>query len=266
MEKLPLLEQETLKILEQLDFGCVQFEQGNKKGENESGKGIEVPINDIKLTPFLKLPGKLDTIERFLQSKELNFSSSSDIIKRPFKSLNGAIMGDTVNGTIKGKNIQDIEAKIKEITKKLNSGVPTPEEKNISEEREPANRVVPLSEKGKGYLIFHGEKISIGEVNTGKFRLLETLCTMGLRKGKSINAVFDYIKTEKDKNKSDQRLESLYQGRNIKLELIKNQMREINRAITEHVKKMKGKKIKLRLKIKTENDNVWMEERVGRRG
>lgn len=60
---------------------------------------------------------------------------------------------------------------------------------------------------------------------------------MGLRKGKTIDTVFDYIKVEKDKNKIDASLGSPYLARNRKLVLIENQMREVNRAITEYVEK-----------------------------
>lgn len=153
----------------------------------------------------------------------------------------------------KVKRVDDKELEISEI--------------DIREENS-GDKVTTITEEGIGYLIFHGEKIPIGETFTSKFKLTETLCGMGLGKGKTIDAVFDYIKVKKDKNKIDNRLENPYLAKNRKLEIINVQMREVNRAITEYVKKGKLKKFKSRLKIKLDKNThaIWIENKVGRRG
>lgn len=116
-----------------------------------------------------------------------------------------------------------------------------------------------------GYLIFHGQKIKIGEFKDGKFRLIEMLC-VPFRKSNTIDLVFEYTKTNKDKNKIDSSLDSFSDGRKIKLQLIRNQMKEINRAITNHVEKLKiSKKFKYRLSIKCNRKSgniVWLGERT----
>lgn len=115
MENLPLLEKESLEILKQLEFSCTYVGPSRERSEKE----VEIPINDIKLTAFLKIPGKLEKVEQFLQDKGLNFSTSFDLIKRPFKSLDGAIMHDTVTGVIKGESIKTIQAIIHKLIKRF---------------------------------------------------------------------------------------------------------------------------------------------------
>lgn len=282
MKNLTLLKQEILEILKQLEFGCAQFELGGGGKENGSAKGVEISVNNIELTPLLKKAGGLDLVERFLQRNGLNFSTNFDIIKRPFKFPDGTITKKTVFGIIKGENIQSINTKIEELISELSSNGMMPKDENISikkedkleaptinigaESRTEEEIITSIAEDGMGYFIFHGEKILIGEISTSKFRLIETLCNKGLQKGKTIDLVFDYIKVIKDKNKSDANLDSPYLARNRKLELINSQIREINRAITEHVKQKSLKKIKFRLKLKKDNNTVWIEEKVGRRG
>lgn len=136
MKILTLLEQEALGILKQLEFGCAQFELIGGRRERESAKVVEIPVNNIKLTPLLKRGGNLDAIERFLQSKGVNFSTSFDLIKRPFKFPDGTIMEKTVSGIIKGKNIQDIKTKIEELIHKLNP-------KELAQEDEEKNNKFP---------------------------------------------------------------------------------------------------------------------------
>jgi|GEM_PF-6529414 len=123
---------------------------------------------------------------------------------------------------------------------------------------------------GIGYLLFHGERIEIGGLGTGRFRLVEILCDH-FGRAKTVDVVFDCVKTSKDKNKLDSSLGSGYMGHARKLVIINNQMKEVNRAITNHMKlnSSKGSKFRLRLKsdLKTNNKAVWLEERlVGRRG
>ena len=120
MKNLTLLEQEALGILKQLEFGCVQFELGGGRRGDELVKWVEIPINNIELTPLLQKPEGLDLVERFLQSKGLNFSTSFDLIKRPFRFPDGTITENTVFGIIKGDNIQSIKIKIEELINKLN--------------------------------------------------------------------------------------------------------------------------------------------------
>lgn len=120
MENLTLLEQEALGILKHLEFSCAQFELGGGRKENGLAKGVEIPVNNIEITPLLKKAGGLDLVERFLQSNRLNFSTSFDLIKRPFRFPDGTITENTVFGIIKGENIQDINTKIKKLINKIN--------------------------------------------------------------------------------------------------------------------------------------------------
>ena len=266
MENVTLLEQEVLEILKQLQYRCDEFELHS----NNEGKEVEIMISDID-PRNLKRTENLYNIEKYLQKSGIDFSITFDLVNdSPLMHIDHKHpTEDYIQlGVIKGENIQEIKAKIKELINKLDSGKPALEDENISIKK--ANKlpdtVIPVAEDGMGYLMFHGEKIPIGEILTSKFRLAETLCGMGLGKGKTIDTVFDYIKAKKDKSKIDTRLDSQYQGRSRKLELIKNQMREVNRTITEYTKQKKLKKMKFRLKIKSEDNNVWMEEKVVRRG
>jgi hypothetical protein len=115
-----------------------------------------------------------------------------------------------------------------------------------------------------GYLLFHGERIEIGESRTGKFKLVEILCAP-FGKAKTVDVVFNCVKTNKDKNKTDSSLESDYTGLTRRLNLLKSQMREINRAITSHAKANSLKKFKHRLALKTDHNTnnkiVWLEEK-----
>jgi hypothetical protein len=130
----------------------------------------------------------------------------------------------------------------------------------------------PKTEDGKdgvGYLLFHGQKILIGESTSGKFRLLETLgANFGV--ARTIDSVFSAAESKKDKNKTDANLHDLYMEGGRKFSLLENQMREINRAITSHSRQKKLKNFASRLVLKTDNKihpkSVWLEERVGRGG
>lgn len=127
-------------------------------------------------------------------------------------------------------------------------------------------KISTLIEKGFGYLIFHNEKILIGPLSSGKFKLVETLCSNGFHKGKTLERVFSDTKPQKDKNKKDNRLDSLYEGPIRKIELLKNQIREINRAINKHATQVGLKDFNYRLTLKSENNTVWIEQTVGQRG
>mgnify|MGYP001557973295 FL=1 len=256
-----------LKILYNLQHRC-EIAEINKFNTK---KGIPFYIKDIAppITGQEYLED-LQTTFQYLKNNGLDISITLDFERNLAEVVqnDGYLDEDSVEvGLIKGDNIQDIQTKIKELINMLSSERSVPIVKDtLTEEDKPSDRILPLSENGIGYLIFYGEKIPIGEISTGKFKLVETLCGMGLRKGKTIDTVFDYIKVEKDKNKIDASLGSPYLARNRKLVLIENQMREVNRAITEYVEKRKLKKLKFRLKIKKENDTIWMENKVGRRG
>lgn len=181
MKKLILLEQETLGILKQLEFGCAQFELGGGGKENGSTKGVEIPVNNIELTPLLKKAGVLDAVERFLQNNGLNFSTSFDLIKRPCKFPDGTITEKTVRGIIKGKNIQDIKTKIEEIINKLSS------EELAQKEEEKKNKFphkLPRGTKWENFIIkFLDEGNVYIEVN--KFKHTASYKEMGfLGRGK----------------------------------------------------------------------------------
>lgn len=238
--------------------------------EPDTKKGIPYCIKDI--APPITGPEHLESLwaaVQYLKNNGLDISITLDFERNLEEVVqnDGYQDEDSVEvGIIKGENIQDIKTRIKELINTLSSERSVPIVENILTEDRLSDNISALSEDRMGYLIFCGEKIPIGEISTCKFKLVETLCGMGLGRGKTIDVVFDYIKVEKDKNKVDSRLESPFLASNRKLELIKNQMREVNRAITEYVKKRKLKKFKFRLKIKSERNNVWIEEKVGWRG
>lgn len=119
MKNLNLLEQEALGILKQLEFDLARFGSSGGKKENGSSKGVEILVNDIEITPFLKRPGKLGIVAQFLQDKRLNFSTLVDGINNPLFLQDETIVSDTILGMIKGENIQSINIKIKELINEL---------------------------------------------------------------------------------------------------------------------------------------------------
>ncbi len=128
----------------------------------------------------------------------------------------------------------------------------------------------PRTEVGKdglGYLIFHDQRIPVGDASSGKFRLAEVLC-LNFGVAKTIVVTFDAAKVKR--NETDNNLESLYRGNILKLRLLEGQAREINRAITDYVARKKLKDFRFRMALKVDNKtnphSVWLVERVVRRG
>ena len=123
---------------------------------------------------------------------------------------------------------------------------------------------------GEGFLLFRGEKISLGLSSSGKFKLAEILCNESFGKAKTLDTVFGVIKKVKDKNKTDNRLSDNHIKSIRIVELLKGLVKEINRDITSYAV---GKKIKdfnyrlsLEAEIKQNTPKVWLREKVGRGG
>ncbi len=265
MNNLNTFEKGMLDVLLGLER-CCQIAELNKI---EVKSGIKVTFGDIDFSTIGENIDNIYLAEKYLQEKGFNFSVT-------FKDKNGAYAEYTRKyssdierielGVIKGENIT---TKIKELIREINSEKLSSKGKNaLKEEVNHPDEVFTRVESGIGYLILYSEKIPIGEAWTGKFRLVETMCDRGLGKSKTIDVVFDYIKVKKDKNKTDVRLEDSYLASNRKLELIDNQMREVNRAISEYVKNNGLKRFKYRLKVESDpkNNTIWIKNKVGRRG
>ena len=168
---------------------------------------------------------------------------------------------------------EDFEKQYEKYKASFLGGKINQEENQVPEQQEDLAAAVnkkPKTDAGKngvGYLIFHDQKIQLGKISTGKFKLAETLCNDSFGTGKTIETVFEITKPKKDKNKIDGNLNDPYMGPSRKFTLMENQVREINREITEHVKRKKVKNFGFRLTLKS-NDKihpttVWLEERVG---
>jgi hypothetical protein len=173
----------------------------------------------------------------------------------------------------------DFEERHRKYKAVLETGQPEPEEiVALDEVEEPVSEtteteVKPKTEIGKdgtGYLLFHDHRIPIGESSSGKFRLVETLCGVSFGVAKTIETVFSSTESIKDKNKVDASLGDPYMAGSRKFALLENQVKEVNRAITEYSKQKKLKNFESRLTLKTDSKThpkkVWLEERVGRRG
>ena len=150
-------------------------------------------------------------------------------------------------------------------------------ENNTSRKDRPARVLSPAeypiteaSKDGLGYLIIQNHRIVVGESKSGKFKLLEILGNYKFGKSQNIETVFDSIKGNKDKNKIDSTLDNPYRASSRKLELLKNQTKEINRAIRDYKKKEKVIDLDFQINLKTDKKihpkTVWFEKRVGRGG
>ena len=142
----------------------------------------------------------------------------------------------------------------------------TDEEIKTGEEiQENGNFVIKTDIKNDiGFLFFHGEKIPLGHPQSGIFRLAESLCN-NFGRAKNMESVFNIAKTNKDKNKTDNKLNDAYGRKYRILALLKGQIKEINREIKKYVKEKKLKKFNYRLLLKHNpaNDSIWLKEKVG---
>lgn len=135
----------------------------------------------------------------------------------------------------------------------------------------PQSNKDPMTEVGKdniGYLIIQGERIPVGEPLSGKFRLIETLCHPKFGTRVTIDMVYA-TQPKKGKNNTDETLNT-HSGLKRKFGILDNQVKEVNRAISAHVKENGLKNFKARLSLKSDSTihpkSVWLEQRVGRRG
>jgi hypothetical protein len=114
-----------------------------------------------------------------------------------------------------------------------------------------------------GYLLIGKDKIFIGKATSGKFRLIETLCTPELGVRRTADAIFEYTKT--NKNKSDASYKDAYLSPQKKETAIGFQFKEIKRAIRDYAKENGMKKLSVpQLTLKwDENRNAWLEVKRG---
>lgn len=110
---------------------------------------------------------------------------------------------------------------------------------------------------GTGYLLWFGEKIKIGGVETGKFRLLDCLFHP-FGTAKNIDAIFDAIKLEKYQTRTD--ISDPYLGENKKRKLISSQFKEIQSILSQERKKVsRSKKFReYTLKLNLDARKAWL--------
>ena len=114
-----------------------------------------------------------------------------------------------------------------------------------------------------GYLLIGGEKIFIGSVRSGKFLLIETLCNPKFGTRRTAESVFEHIKT--DRNKRDASYIDAYLGPRKKIDVIKSQFKEVQRAIRGYAYENGIMKSLLpQLSLKWDKDrNAWLEASGG---
>lgn len=126
----------------------------------------------------------------------------------------------------------------------------------------------PMTESGKdgiGYLILDGQRINIGGISSGKFKLAEILCNPQFGTRKTIETVYGNTQPKKGKNNLDGNLDLKR-----KFDLLESQIREINRSISAHATRMKLKNFNARIRLKPDDvkhpKSVCIEKRMGRYG
>jgi hypothetical protein len=118
-------------------------------------------------------------------------------------------------------------------------------------------------ETGIGYAVIQGEKIRIGKITSGKFRLAEMIWhTFGI--AQTIDTIFN---ATQPKNSSGGNISDPYTGPSRKLALLENQTKEINRSISSYAKRKKLKNLTFRINLNTDSRKhpkmAWFTKRVG---
>lgn len=124
---------------------------------------------------------------------------------------------------------------LKKEIEKLNLAIASEEKITIDKEESKSqntdsSRPHTVIEKGIGYFKFnkHGLKISIGDRNTRKFRLLQVLCDP-INSARTVEGIFEYIKLPKDAK--DSAIKSYNEAQSIarKKALIEYQVKELQK-------------------------------------
>lgn len=137
--------------------------------------------------------------------------------------------------------------------------------KNIKKEIKDKSqiKITTSIENGIGFLIISEEKIQIGGENTEKFRLIMCLCEPYFGIGKTVETVFEAIRTERHQKKLD--LNDSYLAPKNKITIIKTQFKEIQRILSQTRKKLKlrsgNKNVikKLKIKLKFNGRTFWFK-------
>lgn len=187
---------------------------------------------------------------------KFDIAKSFEILENEFKLLNflGFVNGENEEVADitfqEQKKLFELKKLIKKKLEKIESA--KEETKSISARKNPYVQV----KNGMGFLFLSGEEIEIGKADTGKYRLLQSLCEPEFGMAKTIEGAFEAIKLERYFTKGSLRDPYLVRGK--KIEIIKSQFKEIQRTISEYRRENGIKNLRLKMKIDTQK--VWLEQ------
>lgn len=223
MTRLSIFQQEILDVLEQLERCCDGYALHNKNKITKVDTIIDIMVTDIMPTPIFKEITRIYDISKYLQDNGLDFSITFDFINDSplaFLNENHPTYDFIKIGTIKGKSVRKIKAKIENLIQEIGVGSKVvnepPIDSNLTagydQEEEDRIRISKLVYKkykdidlkikdGRGLLQFHkGKKrIDVGSTKTRTYRMVKYILDISSKSDKVVD-IFELIKKPGDDN------------------------------------------------------------------